>query len=103
MKKNIPAYLNTLSDDSFEILEEIFSHKYSKFLYLYWLIRDYSDSISSFQYKESDNNVLKIDIVIEKKKPTTVMKEISSNASDDKNLLLYNDGKTIHIEITDCD
>lgn len=101
MKKTIPSFLNTLSDDDFDILEDIFINKYTKFTYIYWLIKDYASKISELTYRESDNTTLKIDMVIQKLAPEKVMNDISERASDTKNLLLYNNGDVIHIEVTD--
>ena len=58
MKKSMPEYIKALSDDKFEILQEIFENKYFKFLQLYWLIRQYSDYISSLKYKSTKRETI---------------------------------------------
>ena len=42
----MPAYITELSDNDFEVLEEIFIEKYNKFIHLYWLLKEYSENIS---------------------------------------------------------
>ena len=53
MKRNMPTFINVISESKFEILEEIIDSKYSQFTTFYWLLRNYSDSITKLKYKES--------------------------------------------------
>ena len=56
-------YLYALSEDSYEILYEIMSLKYRKFIRVYWLLKDFSDNIVVLKYEEnSDNDILKISV-----------------------------------------
>lgn len=100
MKKSMPEYIATLSDNDFEILEEIFEDKYKKFLDVYWLIRDYSDYITTLKYKKTKKDILKIEFTITKLSVNKVMEGINSNIKSGSNILVTNDGKTIKIEIT---
>ena len=104
MKKSIPEYIKALSDNDFEILEEIFCEKYSQMIELYWLIRGYSDVTSSLTYDKCDNqNTLKIQMVLVNVKPKDVVKNLNSNIEDGTNVNIWNVGKVIHIEITKDD
>ena len=100
MKKSTSEYVTALSDDNFEILEDIFTNKYRKFVQLYWLISGYSDYISSLSYKETKKEVLKVDLTLAKLKVDKVMEELSEAINDDSCILIWNDKKIIHIEIT---
>ena len=100
MKKSMPEYIATLSDDDFEILEEIFEDKYQKFLDVYWLIRDYSEYITTLKYKKTKKEILKIEFTVTKISVDKVMDQINSNIKSGSNILVTNDGKVIKIEIT---
>ena len=54
----MPAYITELSDNDFEVLEEIFIEKYNKFIHLYWLLKEYSENISQLQYNSSSKDEL---------------------------------------------
>ena len=99
MKKSMPEYIATLSDNDFEILEEIFEDKYKKFLDLYWLIRDFSDYITSLKYKKTKKDILKIEFTITKIKVSDVLEKINSNINSDSGILVTNEGKIIKVEI----
>lgn len=100
MKKNMPEYITTLSDNNYEILEEIFEDKYHKFTQLYWLLKEYSDSITSLKYKSTDKDVLKIHMTVEGLDNDEVVDEIRNNIGEDCNVDIWNDGDIIHIKIT---
>lgn len=56
-------YLCALSENSYEILYEIMSLKYRKFIRVYWLLKDYSESIVALKYKEkSEKDKLKLSV-----------------------------------------
>ena len=53
--KSMPEYIDELSGNDFEVLEEIFLQKYQAFIQLYWLLNDYSENIKNLTYnRESD-------------------------------------------------
>lgn len=99
MKKTVPAYITALSNDDMEILEDIFYHKYKKFMELFWLIKDYSDYTKSITYKKTKKDVLKIELVLAHLDTEKVMEEIQSNISKRSDVLIWNNNKIIHIEI----
>lgn len=89
MKKNIPTYMLILSEDNFEVLEEIFERSYSKFIFLYWLICDYSDSIEEIKYKNKNKeyDILKIEITFAPKTNIKkIIEEINSSIEDEENV-----------------
>ncbi len=100
MKKSMSEYVTALSDNNFDILEEIFTNKYRKFVQLYWLINGYSDYITSLSYKETKKEILKVDLTLTKLKVNNVMEELSKSIPDDSDILIWNEKKIIHIEIT---
>lgn len=100
MKRNMPSYITALSDNNFDILEDIIINKYQKFIQLYCLISAYSDWITSLSYKETKHDVLKVDITIAKLKLDDVLSEINENILDNSNILVWKEKKVIHIEIT---
>lgn len=54
-------YLYALSENSYDILYDIMSSKYRKFIRVYWLLKDYSDNITALKCKEkTDKDKLKI-------------------------------------------
>lgn len=99
MKKSMPEYLSALSDNNFEVLEEIIDEKFNEFRQLYWLISDYSDYITSLSYKERKNDSLKVDLTLTKLKIDKVMQQLSEAVQDDARVLIRNEKKVIHIEI----
>ena len=100
MKKSMPEYIKALSDDKFEILQEIFENKYFKFLQLYWLIRQYSDYISSLKYKSTKKDKLKINMTLNELDIEEVMNDLRIDIEDKDNILVWNEENIIHIEIT---
>lgn len=100
MKKSMPEYITTLSENDFEILEEIFIDKYDKFLNVYWLIRDYSDYITTLKYKKTSKETLKIEFTVAKLSVDKVINEINSNVKADSGIEVSKDSKIIKIKIT---
>lgn len=99
MKQSLPEYLFFLSGNDYDILEEIFDFKYRKFIRFFWLIRDYSEYITSLSYKTSKKDSLKIEITITKLKPDKMMESLKKNIKDTDDILITNKGKLIKIEI----
>lgn len=99
MKQSIPEYISALSDNDFEVLEEIFCEKYSQMIELYWLIRGYSNITTSLTYDKNSSESLKIEMTLIDGKPKDIVNEITSNIEDDSKASVWNVGKVIHIEI----
>ena len=55
-------YISVLSENKIDLLEEIIKHKYKKFTELYWMLKDYSNYISSLKYKSTKKEILKIEV-----------------------------------------
>lgn len=100
MKKSIPEYIKVLSGNDFDVLEEIFIDKYSQILDLYWLISDYSDFVVSMKYKKTKKDVLKIELVLAKISVNKVLEDISESICEHDNVVVWNEKKVIHIEIS---
>lgn len=100
MNRTIPAYINTLSGDNFEILEELFLHKYRKFMIIYHMIDKYSDSISTLKYKNRDKNILDIDMCLDEDNVSVIMDDIlSASQKYDEEIYISTDENIIHIKI----
>ena len=41
MKQNMPEYITVLSNNNYDVFEEIFLDKYEKFIELFWLIKNF--------------------------------------------------------------
>lgn len=100
MKKTMTDYISALSANSFEILEKIFVKKYQKFLAFYWMLKDYSEYIFSLQYKDTNDNILKIEVELSGIDMDEVMSNLHESVSSDCGILIYNKKKKIFIEIT---
>lgn len=99
MKKSMPAYVAALSEDSFNILEEIFEDKYQKFIEFYWLIREYSDFITKLKYKKTKKEILKISIRLEGIDIDNVYDDLIDQISERDNIEITKSDEEIHLEI----
>lgn len=103
MDKKISDYVKALSSNDFDVLEEIFLKKYRKFLRCYYIISDYSDQITYLSYdKLKDDNKLRISFTVSGKSKTVdkIMSEIAKSVKGSDDVLIYNQKKTITVEIT---
>lgn len=99
MKKSIPEYINVLSEDNYEIFEEIFINKYRKFMYLYWLITDFDEYIDTLKYKTTKKDKLKIVMYLKDIDTDYVLSRLQDKSSNDENVLIYIEDDKIKIEI----
>ena len=99
MKKSMTEYISLLSEDDFEILEEIFEDKYKKFVSIYWMLCDYSEYITSLKYKKTKKDTLKIEVTLSSN-IDKLINNINSKISDD-NLISVDkeDDNVIRIKI----
>ena len=94
-------YMNVLSENNFDILEEIIRDKYRKFTSLYWMLKEYSDFITSMKYKSSKHEVLKIELKLSGIKTEDVLLRLQDSIpAGEEQILIWNEKKVIHIEIT---
>lgn len=98
VKQNLADYMTSLSDNNYDILEEIFLNKYRKFITLYWLLSKYSEYIDSLKYCETDKDILKIECILNKKE-NKVFSKLQSE-SDGENTVITKDGNNIFITIS---
>ena len=100
MKRNMPEYISVLSDNNYEIFEEIFNDKYKNFIEMYWLIRNFSDNTKSLKYKTTKKNILKIELVVENIDTKKVLSSIKKKIKDKNNINVeIKDDDIIKIEI----
>jgi len=102
MERNLATYIKVLSDDDYDIFEDIFLEKYRKFIYLYNIINRYSDIITKLKYEMSDNDILKIEFSVSKKKTSDILSEIQNYTDSESSMgcKYWNKGKSIFIELT---
>lgn len=79
MKASLNSYISNLSGGELSILEEIILQKYKKFKKFYWLIKPYSDDISSMKYNFTDSNVLDIEIEFTSDTEKSIPKDIKKD------------------------
>lgn len=99
MKKTMPDFLTALSDNDYEVFEELFTKKYRKFVKLFKLINKYADYITNLKYKKSSDDELKISMTVAKIDTDQIISEMEESVPDDDEILIWNEKKVIHIEI----
>ena len=100
MKKSITNYLYALSENDYNILYEIMSLKYRKFIQLYWMLKDFSDNIVGLRYKEkTEKEKLKITVIFSGIDAKDVERQIIKNLSDSDEVKTKATKKEICIEI----
>lgn len=101
MKKNMVEFISVMSNNDVSVLDHIIEHKYRKFTKLYWLLKDFSDFIASLKYNESEENTLKLEILVSKKLDVDKMiRCIKANSSEEYPVIIRNKRNKITIEIT---
>lgn len=64
MKEDLVEYICALSNNNYDILEEIMIKKYNKFINFFELVRDYGTEIVKLKYNLSDENTLDVTITM---------------------------------------
>lgn len=105
MKQNMPEYISVLSDNNYDIFEEIFIDKYKNFIEMYWLIRNFSENTKSLKYKTTKKNILKIELIVENIDVNKVLSSIKKEIKDKNNINVeLKDSDKIKIEIySECE
>jgi hypothetical protein len=100
MNKTIPTYINALSDN-YDILEEIFIYKYKEFITLYQLISAYSNYTNNLNYKITDKDTLKIDLLVDNDVCDDIVSNIRSDIDkyDTEEIIVRKMNDIIHIKI----
>ena len=99
MKKNIPEYISELSDNRFEVVEDIFDNKFIKFRKLYWLLCEHSEYITTLDCVNTSKNILRVVVGFNKSADViSITDNIISNIEDD-NIEIFTDERTITVEI----
>ena len=104
MKRNIPEYITELSDNKYEVLEEIFEDKYLKFRKLYWLLCDYSEYITTLECINTSKDILRVVAGFNDTADVSSISEsiISSIEEDNIDVIVDENTLTIEIEITEA-
>ena len=99
MKQNMPEYITVLSDNNYDVFEEIFLDKYEKFIELFWLIKNFSDNTKTLKYKTTKKNILKIELVVENITAKEVLSSIKKKIKGRDNIKAVLKNDVINIEI----
>ena len=100
MKKSMTDYLYALSENSYDILYEIISEKYRKFIRIYWLLKEFSDNIIMLKYKEkTEKEKLKISVSFSGINANDVADKLRSCITDSDEIQIGVNKNNIDIEI----
>lgn len=103
MKSDIPEFVKVISENDYEIFEQLFTKKYKKFRKLYWIVKDYSKYIVSLKYKNTEDDTLKISMTLAKVDVEQVLEKLQKKVHNSKNVKIWNEKKVIHIKINNDD
>ena len=94
MKKSMINYISVITEEDYDILEDIISNKYKKFVTLYWILREFSSYIAMLQYKKSSPDTLNILIRFAGKDVNKIINGLSHNISNQGNVFInrFDDG-----------
>ena len=98
MKKTMVEYISVLSENKMDLLEEIINHKYKKFTELYWMLKEYSNYISSLKYKSTKKEILKIEVKFSGIDVEKILTDLNNSIPEGSSALIWNKGKTIFME-----
>ena len=104
MKQSYTDYLNELSGNRMDILEELISTKYKKFRKFYKIMSRYSKDIAHIAYRFSDNDSLDIDITINPDvNLDKFVKKINNEAGETYQIDISSETKVIYMSIIRVD
>ena len=98
MERNIPSYALALAENNLEVLEDIITNRYIEFIDFYWMLRDYTEYISSVKMKERKEG-LKISIKISMLDLDEVVTNLKLNIPKKSSCDIEKDGKEIIITL----
>ena len=100
MKKSMVDYLYALSENSYDVLYEIMSSKYRKFIRVYWLLKDYSEYIVVLKYKEkTEKEKLKITVTFSGIDVDDVADKLKASIDKSDEIKIKVDKNSIDIDI----
>lgn len=83
MKANLPDFISTLSENQFEILDELITDKYAECIEMYWMIRNYADYITELTYNQKKHSVsLNLTVKLKGIKSKTFLETIGDKVPD---------------------
>lgn len=94
------SFLKSLVQDDYDVLEEIFTLKYRKFIEMYHILECYSSNIKSLSYKVTSKENLKIEIKVNEKDYDSILNAIKKSVKNKDNVEVTTEKKRIHIKIT---
>ena len=96
VERSIPSYIETACSGNFEILEEIFEDKYSEFLDCYWLLKEYTEFITTLEYEKNKKN-LEINISFKDLKISDIVESLKENVPKGKHVDISSNKKVIYL------
>jgi hypothetical protein len=96
LERTIPSYIESACSGDFEILEEIFEDKYSEFLDCYWLLKEYTEFITSLDYERNKKN-LELNVSFKDLKISDVVEGLKENIPDGKNVDISSKNKVVYL------
>ena len=102
MKKSYTDYLNELSGNRMDILEELISEKFLEFKGFYRIVSEHSSDIAhvSYRFHEDDTDSLDVDITVNPSVDVSEFIEIiKTDLNDNYRINMDHDGKVIYCSI----
>lgn len=93
MKATLTEFISVLSKKDRKILEDLLSNKYRKFTKLFYLVKDYTDSIDKLKYNFSSKEVLNVDVIFSKKVSIELKKELLESMEENGYIVDYTLGE----------
>lgn len=79
MKQSLSEYASSLANSDIDVLEDLISKKYRKFIKFFALIRDFSEYIQKLDYEFDADDVLSVKITFSKQVDLDDKKELISD------------------------
>ena len=100
MQKSIRQYLYALTGSDYNLLFDLLSYRYKKFIEIYWLLKEYSENITDIYYDNNEEkNTLVISASFSDIQASEVASYIKKNAINKKEIKLKSDKEELLIKI----
>ena len=100
MQKSIRQYLYALTGSDYNLLFDLLSYRYKKFIEVYWLLKRYSENIIDIYYDNNEEkNTLLISASFSDIPASEVATYIKKNAVNKKEIKIKSDKEELLIKI----
>ena len=96
MYRTIPSYIESACSGDFQIIEEIFENKYSEFMDFYWMLKEYTEFITSVEYEKNKKD-LELSITFKDLKTSDIVDGLKENIPNNRKVDIKPNKKVIHI------